>query len=133
MEKAIGLKHISYSFNNSTINEEETEIFDSELEKKYIDNQHHFCQSNDLFIDKSKSLKKKRYSFINRNHMFKFDKLSKTKYNITTTKVNSIKKNKSSKKLKSQISEYSLMQNNNRKIFNGKIDDYLITKELGKG
>ena len=52
LEKAIGLKHISYSFNNSTINEEETEIFDSELEKKYIDNQHHFCQSNDLFIDK---------------------------------------------------------------------------------
>ena len=83
--------------------------------------------------DKSKSLKKKRYSFINRNHMFKFDKLSKTKYNITTTKDNSIKKNKSSKKLKSQISEYSLIQNNNRKIFNGKIDDYLITKELGKG
>ena len=52
LEKAIGLKHISYSFNNSTINEEEKEIFDSELEKKYIDNQHHFCQSNDLFIDK---------------------------------------------------------------------------------
>ena len=30
LEKAIGLNHISYSFNNSTINEEETEIFDSE-------------------------------------------------------------------------------------------------------
>lgn len=60
LEKAIGLKHISYSFNNSTINEEETEIFDSELEKKYIDNQHHFCQSNDLFIDKEIDNKTKK-------------------------------------------------------------------------
>ena len=77
--------------------------------------------------DKSKSLvRKKRYYFVNRNHIFKFDKLSKPKDNIAITNDNSMKKNKNSIKLKSQISENSLIQINNRQIFKAKIDDYLI-------
>ena len=43
---------IVFSFNNYTINDIQNEEFDEELEKKYIENQHHFCMSNDLFIDK---------------------------------------------------------------------------------
>jgi len=38
--------------NNYTSNDIQTEEFDEDLEKKYIENQHHFCQNNDLFFDK---------------------------------------------------------------------------------
>ena len=83
--------------------------------------------------------KKKRYSFINRNNVLKFDKLLKTKEYLTNTiktRENSIKRIPSSnKKPKTlNISNFSSASSaNNIKVFNGKIDDYLITKELGKG
>ena len=93
-------------------------------------------------IKKSKSLiKRKRYSFINRNYEFKFDKLLKAKEYLTNIiktheNENSIKRDTSSNKrgksfyIKNLSSASSAT---NIKIFNGNIDNYLITKELGKG
>ena len=49
------IKNSAYSSNNFTAiatKAIESEIFDSKLAKKYIENQHHFCQSDDLFIDR---------------------------------------------------------------------------------
>ena len=45
-------KYTSFSFSNNTLNDVQTEEFNDNLEKKYIENQHHFCKSNDLFVDK---------------------------------------------------------------------------------
>jgi len=63
-EKSINDKFIKFSFNNYSFNATKKEEFDSEMEKKYIENQHHFCQSNSLFFDKeieSKIKKVKAY------------------------------------------------------------------------
>ena len=90
---------------------------------------------------KSKIKNVKRYSVINRNSVLKFDKILKSKDNdINTSKNNdnSLRRVPStgSRRNTSYISYFSELQkanNLNKKIFNGKIDDYQITKELGKG
>ena len=57
------IKNSAYSsknFTTSATKATETEIFDSKLAKKYIENQHHFCQSDDLFIDRETEEKIRR-------------------------------------------------------------------------
>ena len=91
----------------------------------------------------SKSSNKRKYSFINRNHnLLKSEKISKTKENIPNnaeTQENSLNKilNTGKKKQSFHITNFSirnkLSNSNTIKEFNGTIDDYLITKELGKG
>ena len=92
----------------------------------------------------SNSMKKKRYSFVNRNYLTKFYKFSKTKENENIYGYLKTEDNRKSTPLGNKkntltisnfdnISNTNNITNNNNKIFNGKIDDYLITKELGKG
>ena len=100
-------------------------------------------KSKNNSIQKSKSLiKRKRYSFINRNSEFKFEKILKAKENLTNlTNIrkkqdNSIKRVTSSNK-KGKLYNTPILtktsSTQNIKEFNGSIENYLITKELGKG
>ena len=107
-------------------------------EEKKVSNFNNKNNTEKNLVDKPKSLeKRKRYSFINRN-IFKYIKISNIKDNnithIIKTKDNLKNKIQSTEKKhnKYQITDFSL-KTNNIKIFNGKIDNYLITKELGKG
>ena len=108
-------------------------------EEKKVSNFNNNNNAEKNMEEKPKSLeKRKRYSFINRNNIFKFDKISNIKDNnithIIKSKDNSRKKIQSTEKKhkKYQIADFPLKPSNT-KIFNGKIDNYLITKELGKG
>mgnify|MGYP002624591045 CR=1 FL=1 len=88
---------------------------------------------------KSKSIKtNKRYSLFNRNCVLKTDKHAKTREDLSASKINDkiMKRTPSfgNNRILYHISNMSNLSNaNSSKIFNGKIDDYLITKELGKG
>ena len=112
------------------------------LKRKDQNRLSYFSSKNDKQTSKSKSIKRnKKYSFINRNSFLKNENSSKTK------EVNPLKNKETSlKKVPSiginrnlcHIKSFSSLSNlnsfsNNIKIFNGKIEDYLITKELGKG
>ena len=112
------------------------------LKRKDQNRLSYFSSKNDKQTSKSKSIKRnKKYSFINRNSFLKNENSSKTK------EVNPLKNKEASlKKVPSiginrnlcHIKSFSSLSNlnsfsNNIKIFNGKIEDYLITKELGKG
>ena len=144
-------EQIKVKENLTTIEENEN------LKKKCFNFLHHYLQNtvsakNKIVIKRKEknsgnnsksSFKTKRNSFINRNrNSLKFDKLSKTKENIpnnTQTQENILTKipNTGKKRQSYHISNFTLINkianSNNIKEFNGKIDNYLITKELGKG
>ena len=88
---------------------------------------------------KSKSIKaSKRFSLFNRNCVLKSDYHAKTREDLSPSKIDDkIMKRAPSfgnNRTLCHISNMSSLSNiKSTKIFNGKIDDYLITKELGKG
>ena len=88
---------------------------------------------------KSKSIKaSKRFSLFNRNCVLKSDYRAKTREDLSPSKIDDkIMKRAPSfgnNRTLCHISNMSSLSNiKSTKIFNGKIDDYLITKELGKG
>ena len=92
---------------------------------------------------KSKSKNKnfninKRYSLFNRNCVLKSDNHAKTREEFSALKIDDkiMKRTPSlgNNRIICHISNMSSLSNiKSTKIFNGKIDDYLITKELGKG
>ncbi len=43
-------KYTSFSINNNTLNDIQTEEFNDSLERKYVENQHYFYKNN-LFVD----------------------------------------------------------------------------------
>ena len=53
--------------NNSTLTDFDIEEFDEKLNQKYIESQHHFCKSNDLFLDSEieKNIEKVKTHLIN--------------------------------------------------------------------
>ena len=98
------------------------------------------AQKNDIKTDQKVTsvIKVNRYSFANRNIIIKLDKLKmkeKEKENgRINTQENFLKHSIANRKNLTNISDIVIPNiNNNINYFNGNIDDYLITKELGKG
>ena len=100
------------------------------------------AQKNDIKTEQKPTnlIKVNRYSFANRNIIIKFDKLKmkdkeKEKENERiNTQENFLKHSIVNRKNLTNISDIEIPNiNNNINYFNGNIDDYLITKELGKG
>lgn len=111
IDKFINNKYFEISSFNNSYNFEQTEEFDFNQEKKYIENQHHFCKNNDLFFDREIESKIKKTRAHLNNVSFEMFIYNSTDYASNSISMYGSYENYSTYKILDSLNYYSKIKN----------------------